>query len=94
MIRKMFEEGNRLKAIHGAENVYDFSPCNPDLEPPMEVVEALKEIALDPPFGIHRYMSNAGYDSTRQIVADMLTAESGKPVTKECVVMTVGAAGA
>lgn len=33
-IRKMFEEGNRLKAIYGADNVFDFSIGNPDLEPP------------------------------------------------------------
>lgn len=93
-IRKMFEEGNRLKAIHGEDNVYDFSLGNPDLEPPIEVVEALKEIANHPVSGLHRYMSNAGYDSTRQKVADNLSIESGKQVCKESIVMTVGAAGA
>ena len=43
-IRKMFEEGNRLKAIYGADKVYDFSIGNPDLEPPHEVSDALKEL--------------------------------------------------
>jgi len=38
MIRKMFEEGARLKAQFGADQVYDFSIGNPDLEPPAEVV--------------------------------------------------------
>ena len=33
----MFEEGARLKALHGAENVFDFSLGNPILEPPKEV---------------------------------------------------------
>ncbi len=28
-IRAMFEEGNRLAGIYGAENVYDFSLGNP-----------------------------------------------------------------
>ena len=93
-IRKMFEEGNRLKVIHGADNVYDFSLGNPDLEPPIEVVEALKEITNHPVSGLHRYMSNAGYDSTREKVAQMLREESNKPVDKDSVVMTVGAAGA
>ena len=93
-IRKMFEEGNRLKAIYGEENVFDFSLGNPDLEPPVEVVEAFRQIASNPVPGIHRYMSNAGYDSTRTKVAEMLSAESGKPMDKESVVMTVGAAGA
>ncbi len=33
-IRKMFEEGNLRKAKFGAENVFDFSLGNPNLEPP------------------------------------------------------------
>ncbi len=93
-IRKMFEEGNRLKSIYGAENVYDFSLGNPDLEPPVEVVSAFREIAAYPVLGLHRYMNNAGYDSTREVVANMLSLESGKSITKDSVVMTVGAAGA
>lgn len=32
-IRKMFEEGAKMKAIHGAENVCDFSLGNPDAPP-------------------------------------------------------------
>jgi len=35
-IRKMFEEGERLRKIHGADNVYDFTLGNPDVEPPPE----------------------------------------------------------
>lgn len=30
-IRAMFEEGNRLAEIYGAENVYDFSLGNPNV---------------------------------------------------------------
>ncbi len=30
-IRKMFEEGERLRKLHGAENVYDFTLGNPDI---------------------------------------------------------------
>lgn len=33
-IRKMFEEGAKLKSQFGAENVFDFSLGNPDLDPP------------------------------------------------------------
>ena len=33
-IRKMFEEGVRLKQKHGAENVFDFSLGNPNIDPP------------------------------------------------------------
>ena len=40
-IRKMFEEGARLKAEFGAENVFDFSLGNPDLSPPPEFQKTL-----------------------------------------------------
>lgn len=93
-IRKMFEEGNRLKKIYGEENVFDFSLGNPDLEPPARVVEALIDITSNPAPGMHRYMNNAGYDATRKVVADMLSKESGKNIGKNSVIMTVGAAGA
>ena len=44
-IRKMFEEGARLKAEFGAENVFDFSLGNPDLSPPPEFQKTLVELA-------------------------------------------------
>ena len=40
-IRAMFEEGNRLAKIYGAENVYDFSLGNPDLPAPAAVGEGV-----------------------------------------------------
>jgi aspartate aminotransferase len=45
-IRKMFEEGARLKAEFGAENVFDFSLGNPDLSPPPEFQKTLVELAF------------------------------------------------
>ena len=45
VIRKMFEEGMALKAVHGADNVFDFSIGNPDLNPPKEVQETMKKLA-------------------------------------------------
>ena len=33
-IRRIFEEGNERKEKYGAENVFDFSLGNPNLEPP------------------------------------------------------------
>ena len=33
-IRKMFEEGERLRQEFGAERIYDFTLVNPDVEPP------------------------------------------------------------
>ncbi len=64
-IRKMFEEGNRLKAIHGADKVFDFSLGNPNLEPPEELQAALRDLVNNPIPGMHGYMPNAGYRETR-----------------------------
>ena len=44
VIRAMFEEGNRLARLYGAENVYDFSLGNPNVPAPAEVNEAVKDI--------------------------------------------------
>jgi aspartate aminotransferase len=90
----MFEEGNHLKAVYGSSNVFDFSLGNPDLEPPYEVIKALAEITADPKPGLHRYMSNAGHESVRDRIAQMLSDESGLKLSKDQIVMTVGAAGA
>ena len=93
-IRKMFEEGERLRQLYGSDNVYDFSLGNPDIEPPAEFKAALKKIALEPVPGMHRYMSNAGYPETRQAIAAYLTDETGLSFNANHVVMTCGAGGA
>jgi aspartate aminotransferase len=93
-IRRMFEEGGRLKAEYGADNVFDFSLGNPNLEPPEEFHTVLRELIEEPHPGLHGYMSNAGYLETRQAVADHLTEEQGVPVHPDLVVMTSGAGGA
>lgn len=93
MIRKMFEEGNRLKGIYGEDNVYDFSIGNPDLEPPEEVVRSLCALTASPAPGMHGYMSNNGYLSTRTAVARSISTAS-VTVPPEAICMTVGAAGA
>lgn len=92
-IRAMFEEGAKLRAIHGAENVYDFSLGNPDYEPPAEVKSAIKKYTSDEVPGLHRYMSNAGYPEVREKIAKKAAAESGLPVTQNHIIMTCGAAG-
>lgn len=93
-IRKMFEEGERLRKIHGPEKVYDFTLGNPNVEPPEKFREELKKLALNPVPGMHRYMSNAGYPETRAAVAAVLAEESGLPVSADNIVMTTGAGGA
>jgi aspartate aminotransferase len=93
-IRKMFEEGERLRKIYGSEKVYDFTLGNPELEPPAAFKEALKELALRPVPGMHRYMSNAGYSETRLAVARVLAGQTGLPFDENHVVMTCGAGAA
>ena len=93
-IRKMFEEGERLRQEFGAENIYDFTLGNPDVEPPEAFQRELLELAQHPLPGMHRYMNNAGYAETRGAVAAKLAADSGLPVSADHVIMTCGAGGA
>ncbi len=92
-IRKMFEEGIRLKKEHGEENVFDLSLGNPVVEPPARVLEVLRQTVMDETPGLHRYMPNAGFQETREAVAQSLSAECGVPVTADHIVMICGAAG-
>jgi len=93
-IREMFEEGAKLSATHGCDNVFDFSIGNPNLEPPEEFQRVLEELAADRTPGRHGYMANAGYPETRAAVAAHLSQEQGVDLTGANVVMTVGAGGA
>ena len=93
-IRKMFEEGARLKAIHGAENVFDFSLGNPNVAPPQSLQARLEALVRTPPQGLHAYMPNAGLPRVRQALADYLTREHQVPFQLNHVVLTCGAAGA
>ena len=93
MIRKMFEEGIRMKEKYGADNVYDFSLGNPDVPPPLAVKETLVSLLNDPACS-HGYMPNAGYPHVRKALADYLNKEFNVGLNPELIVMTAGAAGA
>jgi aspartate aminotransferase len=93
-IRRMFEEGARLKGEFGAENVFDFSLGNPNLEPPEAFRRVLRELAAEERPGSHGYMPNAGYPEVREAVAAQVSREQGVAVQGRHVVMTVGAGGA
>ncbi len=92
-IRRMFVEGAELKAVHGEDNVYDYSIGNPYFEPPKKVVAKLREIVNSDELGTHKYMDNAGFPDVRQKVADDVNKDIVKPISHEHVMMTVGAAG-
>ncbi|MCE9638448.1 MAG: pyridoxal phosphate-dependent aminotransferase [Planctomycetes bacterium] len=92
-IRKMFEEGAKLRALHGDAAVHDFSLGNPVLEPPPRVLAALVRAADPGRAGAHRYMPNAGYPDVRAAVARHLVGKTGLPFEGKHVVMSVGAGG-
>ena len=93
-IRAMFEEGNRLAALYGRENVYDFSLGNPNFPAPAEVNSAIKEV-LDTVEStvVHGYMSNSGFEDVRAAVADSINRRFGTAFAAKNILMTVGAAG-
>lgn len=92
-IRAMFEEGNRLKAIYGEDNVYDFSLGNPNLPAPKAVKKAILDI-LDEEDSIivHGYMNNAGFPDVRRSIADSLNRRFNIAFNENNILMTAGAA--
>ena len=92
-IRAMFEEGKRLAAIYGPENVYDFSLGNPNGPAPEAVNRAITDIvAEEASTMVHGYMSNAGFEDVRDTVAQSLNRRFGTQFHLENILMTVGAA--
>ncbi len=92
-IRKMFEEGAKMKAIHGADNVFDFSLGNPDAPPPPQFNQVIQEIVQDTSPGMHAYMPNGGYSWVREAIAARMSIEQGKSISHGDMLMTCGAAG-
>ncbi|MHB8110648.1 MAG: pyridoxal phosphate-dependent aminotransferase [Syntrophorhabdaceae bacterium] len=93
-IRAMFEEGEKMKKIHGPENILDFTLGNPVVEPPAVVKEELVRIVTSDAPGMHRYMTNSGYEDVRAEIAEFHRQRTGLNFTKDNIVMTVGSAGA
>lgn len=94
VIRAMFEEGKRLAAIYGAENVYDFSLGNPSVEPPSSIKQALIDVINEEePNLVHGYMNNSGYEDVRERIAQEINRNHGTAFSYKNIIMTVGAAG-
>ena len=93
-IRRMFEIGIQLRKERGAENVFDFSLGNPEVEPPAVVLDALRQVVSEVRPHAHGYMPNAGFPEVRAAVARNLSNRTGLPFGAEDILMTNGAAGA
>ncbi|MCF0121610.1 MAG: aminotransferase class I/II-fold pyridoxal phosphate-dependent enzyme, partial [Oscillospiraceae bacterium] len=91
-IRAMFEEGTKMAAQYGKENVYDFSLGNPNCPAP----DALKNAMIDllkneDPVYLHGYMSNAGFESVREAVAASINKRFGTDYGVGNLIMVSGA---
>lgn len=95
MIRRMFEAGIQLRKEHGADKVFDFSLGNPDLPPPAQVADGLRELAnkVNEPFSFG-YMPNAGFPWALELMSGYLSKEQGVQVEPAQVMLSCGAAGA
>ncbi len=95
-IRRMFEDGLKLKAKYGAENVFDFSLGNPNVDPPHRFREVLSEVVDESSKrpGSHMYMPNAGYPETRAQIAAYISDQHSVALSAENIIMTCGAGGA
>lgn len=92
-IRAMFEEGKRLAAIYGPENVFDFSLGNPSVPAPEAVNQAIRDVLKEEESTfVHGYMSNSGYEDVREAVAQSLNRRFGTSFSSNNILMIVGAA--
>ncbi len=92
-IRKMFEEGIRLKKQFGEENVFDFSLGNPDLNPPVEFFDTLRSFLNKDEKGVHGYMPNAGFPDVREALARKASKDLQFNIEGKHIVTSCGAAG-
>ncbi len=92
-IRAMFEEGKKMAAVYGKENVYDFSLGNPSVPAPAAVKQAILAILEEEEEGmVHGYMSNAGFEDVRETIARSLNDRFHTNFHVNNIMMTVGAA--
>lgn len=94
VIRAMFEEGKRLSAIYGEENVFDYSLGNPNVEPPEAIKIAINNILEEEnPNEVHGYMNNSGYEDVREKIANYINKNNDLDLSYKDIIMTCGAAG-
>ena len=94
VVKAMFEEGKKLRELHGADDVHDFSLGNPNTPPPQEINQIIRDILEnEKPMQLHGYMSNAGYEEVRNAIAGSINKKFDTKFNSQNIVMTTGAAG-
>lgn len=92
VIRELFEYGQKMKKIVGAENVFDFSLGNPNIPAPEEIREKIIELAHDDT--VHFYTSAQGDAEVRRKISLHLKKTFDADIPAELIYMTTGAAAA
>ena len=94
-IRDIFEEGKKMAAIYGSENIFNFTIGNPSVEPPAAVNEAMKEILdTEKPLALHGYPANVGHPEVRRHISNYFNGKDDCHYTEQGIIMTSGAAAA
>lgn len=94
-IRDIFEEGKKLAAVYGAENIFNFTIGNPSVEPPEIVNQSMKEILdTEKPLALHGYPANVGHPEVRAHIAEFLNRKYDCHYEQNGIIMTSGAASA
>lgn len=89
-VRRMFTEGERLRALHGPNSVADLALGQPLGEPVEAVRTAIAAAAAERGAERFGYMPNLGFPEVRARIA----ADAGVDVGPECIALTGGAGAA
>lgn len=93
IIREIFEYSKIRGAEIGADKVFNFSLGNPSVEPPKEVVDAIKELLnTEDQTLLHGYTSAQGDLSVRTAVSNSINERFGVNLSPNNIYMTCGAA--
>ena len=95
VIRELFAYGLQQAAVVGKENVFDYSLGNPSIPAPAAVNQAICDIVKEvDSIQIHGYSMAAGFDGTRQAIADNLNQRFALGMKASELFLTCGAAPA
>lgn len=93
VIRELFAYGLAQAKMVGPENVFDYSIGNPSIPAPAKVNQAIHDVLNDTDsILVHGYSMAAGFEVTRQAVADNLNRRFGLSLRAGNLFLTCGAA--